>query len=36
MSEYHSAFLWGAYSVTFVSLVLEIVLLWKRPRETKT
>jgi hypothetical protein len=36
MSEYHSAFLWGAYSVTFLLLLLEVFFVLKRKRETQT
>ena len=36
MSEQYVFFLWGAYGVTFVLLLAEIVLLLKRKRETKT
>ena len=36
MSEQHAFFILGAYGVTFVCLVLEIVFLVKRKRETKT
>ena len=36
MSEHHVFFLWGAYGVTFALLFIEIVLLLKRKRETKT
>jgi heme exporter protein CcmD len=35
MSDY-AFYLWGSYSVTFVLLLLEIVFLLKRKRETKT
>jgi heme exporter protein CcmD len=35
MSDY-AFYLWGSYSVTFVLLALETVLLLKRKRETKT
>jgi len=34
MSDY-AFYLWGAYSVAFVCLVLEIVFLLKRKREAK-
>jgi heme exporter protein CcmD len=34
MSDY-AFYLWGAYSVTVVCLVLEIVFLLKRKREAK-
>jgi heme exporter protein CcmD len=29
-------YIWGSYVVTFIALALEIVLLFKRTRETKT
>ena len=32
----HGFYLWGAYGVTVVCLVLEIIFLLKRKRETKT
>jgi heme exporter protein CcmD len=32
----HAFYLWGSYSVTFVLLLVEIVLVLKRKRETKT
>ena len=35
MSDY-AFYLWGSYSVTFVLLLLEIIFLLKRKRETKT
>ena len=35
MSDY-AFYLWGSYSVTFVLLLLEVVFLLKRKRETKT
>ena len=35
MSDY-PFYLWGSYSVTFVLLLLEVVFLLKRKRETKT
>ena len=28
-------YVWGSYGVTFALLALEVVLLWKRKRETK-
>jgi heme exporter protein CcmD len=28
-------YIWGSYIVTFACLAVEIVLLWKRARETK-
>jgi len=31
----HAFYLWGAYGVTFLLLLLEIVFLLKRKRETK-
>jgi heme exporter protein CcmD len=34
MSDY-AFYLWGAYGVTFVVLLLEVVFLWKRKREAK-
>ena len=36
MSEYHAYYIWGAYSVTVLCLVVEVVFLLKRKRETKT
>jgi heme exporter protein CcmD len=36
MSEQHVFFIWGAYGVTAICLVLEILFLVKRKRETKT
>jgi len=35
MSEQHVFFIWGAYGVTAVALVLEVVFLLKRKREAK-
>ena len=35
MSDY-AFYLWGAYGVTFVALLLEVVFLRKRKREAKT
>jgi heme exporter protein D len=29
-------YVWGSYAVTFAALALEVVLLMKRSRETKT
>jgi heme exporter protein CcmD len=31
----HALYLWGSYGVTFLLLLLEIVFLLKRKRETK-
>ena len=41
MSEFfhmggYAFFVWGAYGVTFALLALEVILLLKRKRETKT
>ena len=35
MKDY-AFYLWGSYLVTFVLLVIEVVVLLKRKRETKT
>ena len=35
MSEHHAFYLWGAYGVTFVLLVLETFFILKRKREAK-
>jgi heme exporter protein CcmD len=35
VSDY-AFYLWGSYGVTFVLLLLEVVFLLKRKRETKT
>ena len=40
MSEFfamggYAWYVWGSYGVTFALLALEVVLLWKRKRETK-
>ncbi|HZE61550.1 MAG TPA: heme exporter protein CcmD [Burkholderiales bacterium] len=32
----HAFYIWGAYGVTFVLLALEVYMLLKRKRETKT
>jgi heme exporter protein CcmD len=32
----HAFYIWGAYGVTVVCLVLEVIFLLKRKRETKT
>jgi heme exporter protein D len=32
----YGLYVWGAYAVTFALLALEVVLLLKRKRETKT
>ncbi len=32
----HELYIWGAYGVTFALLAIEVVLLMKRKRETKT
>ncbi len=31
-----NGYIWGAYSVTFVLLAIEVFLVMKRKRETKT
>jgi heme exporter protein D len=41
MSEFfamggYAGYVWGAYGVTFLLLALEVILLMKRKRETKT
>jgi len=36
LSDQHVFFIWGAYGVTLVCLVLEVVFLLKRKREAKT
>ncbi|MGQ0655887.1 MAG: heme exporter protein CcmD [Betaproteobacteria bacterium] len=41
MSEFfamggYAFYVWGSYGVTAAALALEVVLLWKRSRETKT
>jgi len=41
MSEFfamggYGVYVWGSYGVTFVLLAIEVVLLLKRKRETKT
>ena len=41
MSEFlamggYAWYVWGSYAVTFAALALEVVLLMKRSRETKT
>ena len=41
MSEFfamggYAGYVWGAYGVTFALLTLEVILLFKRKRETKT
>ena len=41
MSEFfamggYASYVWGAYGVTFVLLAIEVFLLMKRKRETKT
>ena len=36
MSEVHVYYILGAYAVTAVALALEVILLLKRKRETKT
>ena len=32
----HAFYIWGSYGVTFALLAIEVVLLLKRKRETKT
>ena len=32
----YAGYVWGAYGVTFALLALEVILLLKRKRETKT
>ncbi|HYY62925.1 MAG TPA: heme exporter protein CcmD [Burkholderiales bacterium] len=32
----YAGYVWGAYGVTFALLTLEVILLLKRKRETKT
>ena len=36
MSEYHVYYIWSAYGITALVLLLEVILLLKRKRETKT
>jgi heme exporter protein D len=32
----HAFYIWGAYGVTFALLAIELIVLLKRKRETKT